>query len=85
MVVLEVVVVMVVIVVVVWMHMVIISHSCSFPIRKNGEISNFGEFKECVSDGRTDRPTDRPTDRAAYRVACTRLKKLSGKAGREEC
>ena len=66
-VVLEVVVVMVVIVVVVGMHMVIISHSCSFPIRKNGKISNFGKFKECVSDGRTDRRTDGPTDRPTDR------------------
>ena len=61
-VVLVVVVVMVVIVTVVWMHMVIINHSCSLPIDNNGKISYFGEFKECVSDGRTDQRTDRPTD-----------------------
>ena len=52
------------------MHMVIINHSCSFSTDRNRKISNFGEFKECLSDRRTDRPTDKPS----YRDARTHLK-----------
>ena len=61
MVVVVVVVVLVVVVAVVWVHMNIVYHSHFLSV-EIGEISNFGEFKECVSDGPTDGPTDRPTD-----------------------
>ena len=35
------------------------------------------------TDRQTDRPTDRPTDRMAYRVACTRLKKIQNETTRK--
>ena len=62
MVVLEVVVVMVVVVAVVWVCMNIVDHSCSFLSVEIGKKSNFGESKECVTDGRTDQRMDGPTN-----------------------